>query len=163
MKTHDKIRLAGEMLTTAARDYKSAQGDMDYVKCILLAGAVINIAYPLVKEFGGTTRAVESAELATRIMEIRKGVKFGKKERREQIARFVAHDNYIYNSLKHAGNSERKLKPSDDVNFEADLKLEAEQKILDARSEFVRVPFAPGATNQFSDELRDFLSSNWPA
>ncbi|MBA5640261.1 hypothetical protein H3H37_24660 [Duganella sp. LX20W] len=96
-------------------------------------------------------------------MEIHEGVKFGKKKRKEQIARFIDHDNYIYNSLKHAGDSKQRLKPSDDINFDADLKLEAEQKIHDARSEFKRLPFAPGAAYLFSDELLDFLSSNWPA
>jgi hypothetical protein len=163
MKTHDKIQLAGEMLATAAQDYKNAKNDMDYVKCILMAGAVINIAYPLVKQFGGSTQAAESAKLATRIMEIQQGVRFGKKQKNQQIARFMAHNNFIYNSLKHAGDTSRNLKPSDDINFDADLKVEAEQKILDAKAEFSRLPLAQGAINKFSDELHDFLSSNWPA
>ena len=61
MKTHDKIQLASEMLLTAAQDYKNAKSEIDYVKCILLAGAVINVTYPLVKEFGGKTKAAETA------------------------------------------------------------------------------------------------------
>ena len=163
MKNHDKIQLAGEMLATAAHDYKNAKNDMDYVKCILMAGAVINIAYPLVKQFGRTTQAAESAKLATRIMEIHQGVKFGEKQRKQQIAKFIANNNVIYNSLKHAGDSSRNLKPSDDINFDADLKVEAEQKILDAKAEFRRMPLGQGAINKFSDDLHDFLSSNWPA
>ena len=163
MRTHDKIQLAGEMLLTAAQDYKNAKVDMDYVKCILLAGAVINVAYPLVEQFGGKTKAMESAELATRIMEIRQGSKFGKQRRREQLSRFLAHDNYVYNSLKHAGDRKRTLLPSDDIQFDADLKVEAEHKILQARDEFVRLPLSQGAINKFSDELRDLLASNWPA
>jgi hypothetical protein len=163
MKTHDKIQLASEMLLTAAQDYKNAKSEIDYVKCILLAGAVINVTYPLVKEFGGKTKAAETAELATRIMEIRQGAPFGKKKRQAQIARFMAQDNYVYNSLKHAGNDSKQLRASDDLDFDADLKAEAEQKILDARAEFMRLPLGPGATNKFSDELRDFLTSNWPA
>jgi len=76
-----------------------------------------------------------------------------------QIARFIAYNNFVYNSLKYAGDSRKNLKPIDDINFDADLKREAEQKILDARSEFIRMPLGQGLINKFSDELSDFLAS----
>lgn len=162
LKSHDKLRLAGEMLTTAAQDFKDAKTDIDYVKCILLAGAVKNIAYPLINEFGRKSRSEERAALATFLMERSEGRIFVKNERKKYHKKFIAFENFIYNSLKHSGNAKQRILPSNDLTFKANLADEAKELILDARDEFIRIPFNQSEINHFPDQLRDFLTSNWP-
>jgi hypothetical protein len=160
-KSHDKLKLAGEMLVTAAHDFKKAESDIDYIKCILLAGAVKNIAYPLIEEFGGKSRSREMAELATYLMK-KQGDRMLKIDEEKQIGKFIAYESLIYNSLKHSGDKRKGIKPSTDLSFNADLTEEAKNIILDARAEFKRIYFHQTERNLFSDDLLDFLCSNWP-
>lgn len=162
LKSHDKLRLAGEMLATAAKDFKDAKTDIDYIKCILLAGAVKNIAYPLINEFGRKSKSEESASLATFLMERSEGRTFTKDEKSEYRRRFIAFDNFVYNSLKHSGNYKEGILPSNDLTFEANLADEAKELILGARDEFRRIPFYQSEINDFPDHVLDFLNSNWP-
>lgn len=160
---HNKLLLAGEMLVAASNSYKAASTDIDYIKCILLAGAVINISYPLIEELGGKSKQRSSAELATFLME-RSGHVFEGKQKAKQISRFIGFSNFAYNSLKHTGDKTKDVLPSDDLYFESNLKIEAERIIIDAISDFIGVPFSQSLINtHFSDELLDLLSSNWPS
>ena len=161
-KSHDKLRLAGEMLATAAQDFKDAKTDIDYIKCILLAGAVKNIAYPLVNEFGGKSNSEDRAELATFLVERSEGRIFTDEEKNKYRWEFIAFDNFIYNSLKHSGDNVKKILPSNDLTFEANLAEEAKELILDARDEFIRIPCSQNEINHFPNHLLDFLCSKWP-
>lgn len=161
--THNKLLLAGEMLVAASNSYKEASTDIDYIKCILLAGAVINICYPLIEELGGKSKQRSSAELATFLME-RSGNVFKGKQKAKQVSRFIGFSNFAYNSLKHTGDKTKDVLPSDDLYFESNLKIEAERIIIDAISDFIGVPFSQSLINtHFSDDLLDLLSSNWPS
>lgn len=147
----------------ASNSYKEASTDIDYIKCILLAGAVINICYPLIEELGGKSKQRSSAELATFLME-RSGNVFKGKQKAKQVSRFIGFSNFAYNSLKHTGDKTKDVLPSDDLYFESNLKIEAERIIIDAISDFIGVPFSQSLINtHFSDDLLDLLSSNWPS
>lgn len=52
MKEHNKLLLAGEMLLEAAKECRAAKNDIDFVKSILLAGAVSMVVTPILQEFG---------------------------------------------------------------------------------------------------------------
>ena len=147
----------------ASNSYKEASTDIDYIKCILLAGAVINICYPLIEELGGKSKQRSSAELATFLME-RSGNVFKGKQKAKQVSRFIGFSKFAYNSLKHTGDKTKDVLPSDDLYFESNLKIEAERIIIDAISDFIGVPFSQSLINtHFSDDLLDLLSSNWPS
>jgi len=52
MMTLNKICIASEMFVEAHRLYTEAKADIDYITSILLAGAVLGIISPLLKEQG---------------------------------------------------------------------------------------------------------------
>jgi hypothetical protein len=158
---HNKLMIASEFLLNAARDYEVAKTNTDYAKCILLAGAVINICYPIIEELGGKSTQRANAELATKMMESR-GVVFDESGRVKQVQKFIGCDSFVYNSLKHSGNKIKKIDASQDIFFEADLKEEAEQLIRTAISEFMAVPHSQGAIESFDSSLLDLVNSPWP-
>lgn len=159
---HNKLHIASQLLLSASRDFEVATTDADYVKCILLAGAVVNICYPIVEEMGGKSSQRARAELATRLTEIHRDEPFDKKTRDTQVKRFIGFDVFVYNTLKHAGNSKEKISARDDIFFDADLKHEAENLILTAIDDFRSVPHSPGAIANFDPELLTLVNSPWP-
>lgn len=162
MKTHDKLHIVSELLLSAARDFDVAKTDADYVKCILLAGAVVNICYPIVEELGGKTSQRGTAELATKLTELHTGAALDKKARDALIKSFIGSDVFVYNALKHAGDRRKNVAATDDIFFEADLKHEARELILIAIDNFRLVPHAPGAIANFDPELLTLVNSPWP-
>jgi hypothetical protein len=162
MTKHNKLHIASQLLLSAARDFQVATTDADYVKCILLAGAVVNICYPIVEEVGGTSSQQATAELATRLTEMRTGKPLDKKSRDAQVKRFIGFDAFVYNALKHAGDPRKDVAAIDDIFFEADLKREARSLILTAMDDFRSVPHAPSAIANFDPELLTLLNSPWP-
>jgi hypothetical protein len=96
MATLNKVRLASEMFVEAHTRYATASRDIDYISSILLSGAVIGIIGPLLKEQGGRTTHELLARFANAISEP------GDDPARDGMFRAV------YNSLKHAGNAEKK-------------------------------------------------------
>lgn len=162
MTRRNKLDIASQLLLSAARDFEVAATDADYVKCILLAGAVVNICYPIVEETGGKSSQRASAELATKLMEMRTGEPLDKKAQDAQVKRFIGFDGFVYNTLKHAGDTRKKIAAIDDIFFEADLKREARNLILTAIDDFRSVPHAPGAIANFDPELLTLVNSPWP-
>lgn len=162
MGGHNKLYIASQMLLKAARDFEAATDELEYVNCILLAGAVINICYPIIEEKGGTSKFRQMADLATTIMEMRNGKPMDVKDRSNQIRRFLSFDLFAYNALKHAGDRAKGIKASDDIFFEADLKREAEQLICAAISDFGSVPHSSAAIRAFDPAVVDLVRSPWP-
>jgi len=162
MAEHNKLQIASQLLLSAARDFKTATTDTDYVKCILLAGAVVNVCYPIVDELGGKTSQRETAELATKLTELRTGAAFDEKARDALIKRFIGSDVFVYNALKHAGDRRKNVAATDDILFEADLKHEARELILIAIDNFRLLPHPPGAIANFDPELLTLVNSPWP-
>ena len=162
MAEHNKLQIASQLLLSAARDFETAKTDTDYVKCILLAGAVINICYPIVEETGGKSSQRASAELAARLTEMRTGEPFNAKVWEAQVKRFIGFDAFVYNALKHTGDTRKKVAAFDDIFFQADLKQEARNLILNAIDDFRSVPHSAGAIANFDPELLTLVNSPWP-
>jgi hypothetical protein len=162
MTRHNKLHLASQLLLCAAREFEAATTDADYVKCILLAGAVVNICYPIVEETGGKSRQRSRAELATKLTEVRNGESLTTKDWDAQVKRFIGFDTFVYNTLKHAGDTRKKVAAIDDIFFEADLKDEAQELILTAIDDFTAVPHSQGAIVSFAPELLTLVNSPWP-
>lgn len=162
MTKHNKLHLASQLLLSAARGFETATSDADYVKCILLAGAVVNICYPIVEEAGGKSRQRARAELATKLTEVRNGEPLTAKDWDAQVKRFIGFDTFVYNTLKHAGDTRKKVAAIEDIFFEADLKCEAQELILTAIDDFRAVPHSQGAIASFDPELLTLVNSPWP-
>lgn len=163
MERHNKLYLASQLLLSSAKGFDEATTDADYVRCILLAGAVVNICYPIVEETGGKSKHRARAELATKLTEVRNGESLPAKDWEAQVKRFIGFDTFVYNSLKHAGDTRKKIAAIDDIYFEADLKGEAEELILTAIHEFREVPHSQGAIAKFDPELLVLVNSPWPS
>jgi hypothetical protein len=160
MEQHNKILLAGELLLDAAKIYKSGVNNVDFAKCILLAGAVIGILTPWLEELGEKPSQIQMAETAAQI----KGIdltKITSKKRKEEIGNSIRFYRLIYNSLKHAGQAHAKI-ASDDLSFEADLKQEASYLMNSAIDDYNKIPFSQNEINtKLPDELLTLLQSNW--
>lgn len=160
MKEHNKLLLAGEMLLEAAKECRTAKTDVQFVKSILLAGAVSMIVTPILQELD-----IESLHenLAKRAAEFG-GIDLSKlsdKELTKVVGRGLSFYRSTYNSLKHTGFYD-KIKPSDDVIFTADLEYEAYLLIDAAIIDFNKIPFSREVINfKLSDELLDLLNSPW--
>lgn len=162
MAEHNKLHIASQLLLSAARDFETATTDADYVKCILLAGAVVNICYPIVEETGGKSSQRASGELATRLTERHTGETLDTKAWEAQVKRFIGFDVFVYNALKHAGDPRKKVAAIDDIFFEADLKHEARNLILNAIDDFRAVPHSRRDIADFDPELLTLVNSPWP-
>lgn len=162
MAEHNKLHIASQLLLSAARDFETATTDTDYVKCILLAGAVVNICYPIVEEAGGKSSKRASAELATRLTEIRTGEPFDAKTWEAQVKRFIGFDAFVYNTLKHTGETRKKVAATEDIFFQADLKHEARNLILNAIDDFRSVPKSARDIANFDPALLTLVNSPWP-
>lgn len=98
METHDKILLAGELLVDAAKTYHSGVENVDFAKSILLAGAVIGIVTPWLKEIGVKSTHLELAELSAKL----KGTDLNTlppQQRKKEIGKSIAFYRLIYNSI----------------------------------------------------------------
>lgn len=162
METHDKILLAGELLVDAAKTYRSAKTNTDFAKSILISGAVIGIVAPWLDELGIKSSRVQFAEIVAELNGINLTA-LSEKSKRKEIGKSVTFYNLAYNSLKHSGKGE-KIKASDDLIFEANLKEEAYYLIGNAIDDYNKLPRSRQTTNtQLSDELLTLLQSDWVA
>ncbi len=162
METHDKILLAGELLVDAAKNYHSGETNVDFAKSILMAGAVIGIVAPWLKELSIKSSHVQLAEIAAKR-------KFAgqndptPQDQKKEIGKSIEFYRLAYNSLKHAGNGS-KLKASDDLSFEADLQEEACYLIGSAIDDYNKLPLSRQTINtKLSDDLLTLLQSPWVA
>ena len=79
-----------------------------------------------------------------------------------QVKRYIGFDVFVYNALKHAGDTRKKVAAVDDIFFEADLKHEARNLILNAIDDFRSVPHSHAAIAEFDPELLTLVNSPWP-
>lgn len=112
------------MFMEAHQRYIGAKRDIDYIVAIVMAGSVVGVVSPLLKEQGGRTSHQLLAEIGNLLIEE------GEADFHEGVFR------EIYNSFKHAGNRNKGLKPSEDMTVEADLKKEAAHMLDAARDDF---------------------------
>lgn len=162
METHDKILLAGELLVDASKTYRAGEKNVDFAKSILLAGAVIGIISPWLEELGKKSSQVHLAEIALKI----KGIDLSNtspKRCEEKIGKSISFYRLAYNSLKHAGR-DKKVKPSDDLQFDANLKEEAYCLIACAIDDYKKIPLPQQTINtRLSEDLLTLLQSHWTA
>ncbi|WP_193582527.1 hypothetical protein [Laribacter hongkongensis] len=162
MEVHDKVLLAGELLVDAAKTYRTGEKNVDFAKSILLAGAVMGIIAPWLKELGIKSSQVQLAEMAVKL----KGVALTTpptNTQRGEIGKSIAFYRLAYNSLKHAGDG-KKVNPSDDLCFEANLKEEAYYLIGSAIDDYNKLLLPQQTINtQLSADLLTLLQSHWTA
>ena len=127
------------MLVEAANEFRQAKSDVGYAKSILLAGAVSLIITPYLRELGIDSMHESLAKAAVQ-MDGTDISKLTPKELRDAVGRGVGYFRFTYNSLKNLGDVRRTIKPSDDLNFTADLREEADWLIDAAISDFSRLP-----------------------
>jgi hypothetical protein len=144
----NKIQLASEMLVEAHGRYTSACRDIDYITSILLSGAVVGIVSPLLKEQAGHTMH----ELLTRIVNLI--TESGEEASHEGMFR------EIYNSLKHAGNTNKKIPASSDLEIQTNLKKEAAQMLDAAKHDFREIQVLPQAREGLSKEFLTLLENS---
>jgi hypothetical protein len=148
MAALNKIQLASEMFVEAHARYTSARRDIDYVTSILLSGAVVGIVSPLLKEQGGHTMH----ELLTRIGNLI--AEPGEEAAHEGVFR------EIYNSLKHAGNKNKNIQPSSDLEIQTDLKKEAAHMLDAAKHDFREIEALPQVREGLSKGFLSFLEAD---
>lgn len=136
MKRYNKIVVASEMFERAHHQFMSAKSDMDYASALLLSGAVVGIIAPLLAEQGGHPTHDLLARIGTAISEP------GDPKQHGGLYRVA------YNSLKHAGNDRKKLKASEDLEFETDIRLEAARMLDAAKADFKEVTVAAKVREQ---------------
>ena len=152
----NKISLCEDMLLASARFYKNGTCDVDFATSILLSGAVNEITEPLLKEFSIKTRRGHFSELAAKLSKSEKSI-----ERKQKI--HFALTKSVYNEIKHAGDHNGKVKPSEDLEIFANLKDEAEWSLSFALNNFLALP-APYVTQQkinhiYTDEFLDLFQT----
>ncbi len=122
----------------------------------------MGIIAPWLEELGEKPSQVQLAEMAVKL----KGVALTNllpKEQKKEIGKSIAFYRLTYNSLKHAGIGE-KIKPSDDLHFEANLKEEAYYLIGSAIDDYNKLPLSQKTINtQLSEDLLTLLQSHWAA
>lgn len=160
-KEHNKILLAGELLVEAANEFRQAKSDVGYAKSILLAGAVSLITTPYLRELGIDSMHENLAKAAVQ-MNGADISKLTEQELKKAVSKGIGYYRFTYNSLKHSGDDRRAIKPSDDLNFTADLREEADWLIDAAISDFNRLLQEPNTiNNEFSEEFLTLLQSPW--
>lgn len=135
LKTYDKRLIAADMLEEAILKFKVAESDLDYIQCILLAGASIGITSPLLSEDDKKTSHEKSAETVIKLREYSLGRSLSKSEKEQVFSGALRFNKQAYNSLKHAGKG-KKLAASDDLEIEADFREEAEELLWAAIEDF---------------------------
>lgn len=134
------------MFEESVEKYDSAAGDIDYVTSILLSGAVVGIVAPLLEEQGGHPYHNLLARIGNATND-------GEKKHPGMYRE-------IYNSLKHTGHKRNKVEPSDDLEFYADLKSEAEWMLDAAKSDFREVKMSFEVRKTLSKSFLDLLDSD---
>lgn len=158
-KPVNKIDLCADMILASARAFK-AGSQIDFVTSILLAGAVNEILEPLLEELGLKRKRGEFALRVARIAsKISDDHPIDEKTRKSAFASSKS----IYNALKHAGDRNRGIKPSDDLEMIVDLCVEAAESLSFALDNFLALP-EPYVTQQkinqvFSDEFLDLFQT----
>ena len=148
MSKYNKIVLASKMFIEAHNKFDSAKAEMDYVSSILLSGAVVGIVALLLEEQGGHPMH----EILARISNVM--VSEGYEKAHQGIFRET------YNAFKHAGNKRKKIKPTEDLEIETDIKLEAGRMLDVAKSDFKQIEFSYNIRSQISNEFIQLLESN---
>ena len=143
LKTYEKRLIAADMLEEAILKFKVAQSDLDYIQCILPAGASTGIISPLLSEADKKTSHEKSAEAVIKIREYSLGRKLNESEKKQVFSGAQKFNKQAYNSLKHAGNG-KKLAASDDLAIEADFREEAEELLWAAIEDFKSLTISPG-------------------
>jgi hypothetical protein len=147
MKKYNKIVIASEMFERAHDQFVSAQSEMDYASSLLLAGAIVGIIAPLLAEQGGHP----THDLLVRIGNV--------------ISEHDGENHHVglyrtaYNSLKHAGNDRKKFKPSEDLEFETDIRLEAARMLDAAKADFKEITVTGKVHQQFSQSFIELLGT----
>ena len=133
------------MLLEAQQKYTGAKCDIDYVNSILLSGAVVGIIAPLLEEQGGHPMH----EILARITNVISS------EDDEKCHKGVFRQTY--NSFKHAGNNRKNIKPSEDLELETNVKLEAGRMLEVAISDFKEITVSNEVRNSISQEFINLL------
>lgn len=148
MKRYNKIIVASMMFEESVRIFNAAQSDIDYISSIMLSGAVVGTIAPLLEEQGGHPMH----EILSRIGNVMSSV--GEEKQHPGIYR------QTYNSLKHSGNKARKIKASEDLEFESDLRLEAVRMLDVAKSDFREVVVPEHVRAKIAPSFLLLLESN---
>lgn len=147
MKTMNKIQIASAMFIEAHDRYTNAKEEIDYVVSILLSGGVVGIVGPLLKEQSGHTTHELLARISNAIAEP------GDSPAHEGMFR------EIYNSLKHAGNKQKNIPASNDLEFRTDLKKEAAYMLHAAKDDFRNVSASDEVRYSLSEKFAELLES----
>ena len=135
------------MFTESHVLFENAKTDMNYVSSILLSGAVVGIIAPLLEEQGGHPMH----EILARISNVM--VSEGEEKMHQGIFRET------YNAFKHAGNKRKEIKPSEDLEVETNLKLEAGRMLDVAKSDFKEITVSNEIRKKISSEFIQLLDS----
>jgi hypothetical protein len=138
MKKFNKIIVASNMFEEASKKFDAASSDMDFITSIQLSGAVVGIIAPLLEEQGGHPMHKILSRIGNVIAD----------EGDEK--QYPGMYRETYNTLKHAGNTRKKVKPSEDLEFETDLALEAARMLDVAKSDFKEIKVPQSIREQLS-------------
>jgi len=152
MNKYNKFVLASKMFIEAHNKFDSAKSEMDYVSSILLSGAVVGIVSPLLEEQGGHPMHEILARISN-VMVSEGIVSEGDEKTHQGIFRET------YNAFKHAGNKKKNIKPTEDLEIETDIKLEAGRMLDVAKSDFKQIELSPNIRIQISNEFNQLLES----
>jgi len=152
MSKYNKIVLASKMFIEAHNKFDSAKSEMDYVSSILLSGAVVGIVAPLLEEQVGHPMHEILARISNDVM-IHFMVSEGNEKAHQSIFRKT------YNAFKHAGNKKMNIKPTEDLEIETDIKLEAGRMLDVAKSDFKQIEISRNIRSQISNEFIQLLES----
>lgn len=147
MKKYNKVVIATELFERAHDQFVSAKSEMDYATSLLLSGAVVGIIAPLLAEQGGHPTHDLLARIGNIISE--------NDDEKEHAGLYRA----AYNSLKHAGNHRKKLKPSQDLEFETNIRLEAAHMLDAAKADFKEITVPRNILQQCSQSFIGLLES----
>lgn len=147
MKKYNKIVIASEMFERAHDQFVSAKSDMDYASSLLLSGAVVGIIAPLLADQGGHPTHDLLVRIGNVISE--------QGDEKQHVGLYRA----AYNSLKHAGNHRKNLKPSEDLEFETDIRLEAARMLDAAKTDFKEITVTSKIHQQCSQSFIKLLES----
>ena len=153
MSKYNKIVLASKMFIEAHNKFDSAKSEMDYVSSILLSGAVVGIVAPLLEEQGG----YPMHEILARISNVMISEGVIVSDGDEKIYQGIFRETY--NAFKHAGKQRKNIKPTEDLEIETDIKLEAGRMLDVAKSDFKRIEVSPNIQSQISSEFIQLLES----
>ena len=149
MIRYNKIVIASKMFVEAHKLFVNAKSEMDYVSSILLSGAVVGIIAPLLEEQGGHPMH----EILARICNVMA------EEGEEKIHQGIFRETY--NAFKHSGNKRKNIKPSEDLEFETDLKLEAGRMLDVAKSDFKEISVSDDIRKNIPRESIELLESEF--